>query len=92
MTPRKRPAKPLPVRPWLCDRVHAALLQAGRPVTRSELRYLFLKGGSTTKTADVQAALDALIAEHLAIRGEEGPVRGRNRTVVVYRAAGGDHP
>jgi hypothetical protein len=81
---------PPPVRPYLTDRVHAALLKAGRPVTRGELKNLFLVGGTVSDWADVQSALDVLVAEGLAARGEEGPVRGRCETVAVYRAAGGE--
>jgi hypothetical protein len=82
------PPDPPPVRPYLCDRVHAALLKAGRPVTRGELSAMFLS--NTPKVADVQAALDVLVAEGLAARGEEGPIRGRWRTFEVYRAIGED--
>jgi hypothetical protein len=74
-----------PVRPDLCDKVHAALVKAGRPVTRSELKSLYLSNPRIT-TADVQAALDALVAEGLAAAGEEGPVRGRWQAVAVYRS------
>jgi hypothetical protein len=85
----KRTKVPL-VRPYLCDRVHAALVRAGRPVTRSELNFLYLDGHNVCKTADVQDALDALVAEGLATRGEGGPIRGWPRAVVVYRAVGKD--
>jgi hypothetical protein len=51
-----RRTKPAPLRPFLCDRVHAALVRAGRPVTRSELNFLYLDGHNVCKTADVQAA------------------------------------
>jgi hypothetical protein len=76
---------PPPVRPYLCDRVHAALVKAGRPVTRGELREYYLSAPSKIGTADVQAALDALEAEGLAARGEE---RDRWRVHVVWRAIG----
>jgi hypothetical protein len=77
------PSDPTPVRPYLCDRVHAALVELGRPITRGELM-MFLNG---RHKADYQAAIDALVADGLAIRGEEGPVRGRWQTVATYRAA-----
>jgi hypothetical protein len=77
------PSDPPPVRPRLCDRVHAALVKAGRPVTRGELREYHLSAPSKIRTADVQAALDALEAEGMAARGEE---RDRWRVHVVWRA------
>jgi hypothetical protein len=81
-------ADPPPVRPYLTDRVHAALVKAGRPVTRGELK-LFMVNGSNAKADDIQAALDVLAAEELAARGEE---RGLGRLSwqrhVVYRAVG----
>lgn len=80
-------SKPPPVRPFLADRVHAALVKAGRPVTRGELNFLYLDGSNKCKTPHVVAALDALIAEGLATRDEE---RGRGtqawRKFEVYRA------
>jgi transcription initiation factor IIE alpha subunit len=79
------PPDPPPVRPYLCDRVHAALVKAGRPVTRGEVREYYLSAPSKIRTADVQAALDALEAEGLAVRGEE---RDRRWTHVVWRAVG----
>jgi hypothetical protein len=45
------PSDPPPVRPHLCDRVHAALLKAGHPVTRGELSAMFLS--NTPKVADI---------------------------------------
>jgi transcription initiation factor IIE alpha subunit len=81
------PPDPPPVRPYLTDRVHAALLKAGRPVTRGEVREYYLSAPSKIRTADVQAALDALEAEGLAARGEE---RDRCWVHVVWRAIGGD--
>jgi hypothetical protein len=75
---------PPPVRPHLYEEVHAALVRAGRPVTRAELSAMFLS--DTPKVADVQDALDALLIEGLAVRGKEGPVRGRRQTVAVWRA------
>jgi hypothetical protein len=75
---------PPPVRPYLCDEVHAALIRARHPVTRGELSAMFLS--NTPKVADIQEALDVLAADGLAARGEEGPVRGRRQTVAVYRA------
>jgi transcription initiation factor IIE alpha subunit len=85
MTPSDAP----PVRPHLTDRVHAALVKAGRPVTRSEVREYYLSAPSKIRTADVQAALDALEAEGLAARGEE---RDRCWVHVVWRATGEDQP
>jgi hypothetical protein len=84
------PSDPPPVRPYLTDRVRAALLKAGRPVTRGELK-LFLVNGSNAHAADLQAALDTLAAEGLAARGE---ARGRGslswQRHVVWRAIGDD--
>jgi hypothetical protein len=77
------PPDPPPVRPYLCDRVHAALVKAGRPVTRGELSAMFLS--STPKVADVQAALDALAAEGLAVKSEE---RKRRQRFVTWQAIG----
>jgi hypothetical protein len=77
------PTDPPPVRPHLTDRVHAALLKAGRPVTRGEVREYYLSAPSKIRTADVQAALDALEAEGLAARGEE---RDGWRIHMVWRA------
>jgi hypothetical protein len=79
------PPDPPPVRPYLCDRVHAALLKAGRPVTRGEVREYYLSAPSKIRTADVQAALDALAAEGIAAQGE---ARDRWRVHVVWRAIG----
>jgi hypothetical protein len=79
------PTDPPPVRPYLRDRVHAALLKAGRPVTRGELAQIYMS--NTPKIADVQAALDLLIAEGAAVRGE-APGRLPWQTFVVYRATG----
>jgi hypothetical protein len=70
-----------PVRPYLCDRVHAALVKAGRPVTRGELR-MFV---SHAKTVDLQDALDALAAEGLAVKSEE---RKRWQRFEVWQAIG----
>jgi hypothetical protein len=78
------PTDPPPVRPHLTDRVHAALLKAGRPVTRAELG-MFLS--STPKVADVQAALDTLAAEGLAARGLASG-RWPGQPFVVWRAIG----
>jgi hypothetical protein len=84
------PPDPPPVRPHLCDRVHAALVKAGRPVTRGELK-LFLVNGSNAHAADLQAALDALAGEGLAAKGE---ARGHGslswQRHVVWRAIGED--
>jgi hypothetical protein len=79
------PPDPPPVRPYLCDRVHAAMIKAGRPVTRGEVREYYLSAPSKIRTADVQEALDALEAEGLAERGEE---RDGWRVHVVWRAVG----
>jgi hypothetical protein len=65
------PPDPPPVRPRLADKVHAALIKAGRPVTRGEIREYFLTAPAKIRTADVQAAIDALVAEGLAAKGEE---------------------
>jgi hypothetical protein len=79
------PPDPPPIRHYLADRVHAALVQAGRPVTRGELVGMFLS--PIPKVAAVQAALDALTAEGLAVRGEE---RVRWQRFEVWRAVGED--
>jgi hypothetical protein len=76
------PPDPSTVRPRLTDRVHAALVKAGRPVTRGELR-MFLGGGYSTD--DLQAALDTLVADGLAARGEAPGYRPW-QTSVVWRA------
>jgi hypothetical protein len=70
-----------PRRHYLAARVHAALLKAGRPVTRGELVGMFLS--PIPKVADVQAALDALTAEGLAEKSEE---RERWQRFDVWRA------
>jgi hypothetical protein len=77
------PSDPPPARPHLCDRVHAALLKAGRPVTRGEIREYYLSAPSKIRIADVQAALDALAAEGLAVKSEE---RKRWQRFEVWRA------
>jgi hypothetical protein len=74
-----------PARPRLCDRVHAALVRAGRPVTRGEIREYYLTNSSQIRTADVQEALDTLVAEGLAAKGEE---RQRWQRFDVWRATG----
>jgi hypothetical protein len=81
------PPDPLPVRPRLCDRIHAALVKAGRPVTRGELR-MFV---SHARTVDLQDALDVLLSEGLAVKSEE---RVRWQRFVTWRAVsvGEDHP
>jgi hypothetical protein len=86
--PAASPEPPPPVRPWMCDRVHAALVKAGRPVTRSEL-WMFLVNNHA-RAADLQVALDALVAEGAAVLGEEGPVPGRWRAAATYRATGAE--
>jgi hypothetical protein len=81
------PPDPPPVRPYLCDLVHAALIRAGRPVTRGEIAGIFFQ--TTPKVADVQAALDALVSEGLAVKSEE---RKRWQRFEVWRAVGEERP
>jgi transcription initiation factor IIE alpha subunit len=52
-------------------------------MTRGEVREYYLSAPSKIRTADVQAALDALTAEGLAVRGEE---RDGWRIHMVWRA------
>jgi hypothetical protein len=82
-TTTMNPPDPRPIRPRLTNEVHAALIKAGRPVTRGELSAMFLS--NTPRVADIQAALDALAAEGLAVKSEE---RVRWRRFEVWQAIG----
>jgi hypothetical protein len=77
------PPDPPPIRPHLTDKVHAALVKAGRPITRGEIREYYLSAPARIRTADVQDALDALVAEGLAVKGGE---RVRWQRFDVWRA------
>lgn len=82
--PPQSRAEPAPFRPFLAGRVHAALVKAGRPLTRGEMR-MHIVYGSMAKSVDIQAALDVLVAEGLATKAEG---RAGWRVFEVYRAAG----